>query len=403
MFSLPQPKSAADSDMADSDLKKFREMMEKAAEVSKAKSKAKKKAQSHESTLRKVLSGKQVLRAQRYLGLLPKTEEDLIGGVSNLSISAIDQAKPPPYPFEQDAIIIAIDCEAYERTPKVVTEIGLATIDTRDLQGQAPGEAGVDWHKHIRPRHFRISEHKHLVNHLYCKGAPDQFDYGQSEFIDQQHIASELTKCFHQPYSKREADGSLSLAGWTDGVEEKRNIILLGHDLTQDITYLHSIGFSVTNRGNLLEALDSAEMFRAYTRDANITTLSNVCYHFDLVTWHPHNAGNDAVHTVWGFLAVAVKDAAQRGDDALDKERALRADARTNRMVEKAKKKGERDAREWAALEDDDGDGGPAVAPNEKYELRKAKDGRAIFGPAKPPSPSASGGLFTEGGAPLDV
>ncbi|KAI7322200.1 hypothetical protein KC315_g8913 [Hortaea werneckii] len=404
----PEPASAAD--MAQRDVAQFKEYMEKAQEASKAKGKAKKKAQSQASYYRKQEAGKQVLRAQRYLGLATKSEEDLIEGMSNLSLAAIDPTSPPPHPFEQDAIIIAIDCEAYERQPKLITEVGVATLDTRDLRGQAPGDAGLEWHKLIRARHFRIKENKHLVNHEFCEGNPDKFDFGTTEFVGKDQISSVLTSCFHPPYSKLAGDKSTSTTvGQPTDDEERRNIILLGHDISQDINYLHSLGFSVLNRGNLLEVLDSATMYQAYRHETNPASLGSVCYHFDLSAWHPHNAGNDAVHTIWAFLAIAVQDAAQRGDKATEEKLAREAAQRKEKLIQDAEEKADDEAQGWTVQ--GDVDGGEAVKPSEKYEQKKGKNGKPVFGPVRPPQPqppsnpadSASGGLFTMGGAPLDV
>ncbi|KAI6866013.1 hypothetical protein D0864_11495 [Hortaea werneckii] len=409
---LKPPDSTSTAEMAQRDLAKFKEYMEKALEASKAKSKAKKKAQSQASYYRKQEAGKQVLRAQRYLGLATKSEGDLIEGMSDLSPAAIDPINPPCHPCEQDTVIIAIDCEAYERQPKVITEVGVATLDTRDLRGQAPGQAGLEWHKSIRARHFRIRENKHLVNHEFCEGNPDKFDFGTTELVGKDQISSVLTSCFHPPYSKLADDKSTSTTtGKATDNEERRSIILLGHDISQDINYLHSLGFSVLNRGNLLEVLDSATMYQAYRHETNPASLGSICYHFNMSAWHPHNAGNDAVHTIWAFLAIAVQDAAQRGDKAIEQKFAQEAAQRKEKLIQDAEEKADEDAQGWTVQ--GDVDGGEAVKPSEKYEQKKGKDGKPVFGPARPPPPppppplnpadSASGGLFTMGGAPLDV
>jgi len=397
--SLPPPASVTAA-MADRDLEAFKAKMNDAVEIAKAKSKAQKKDRQEAASRRKLEAGKQVLRAQRYLGLMPKKEEDLMPGMASLSIATIEPSKPSPHPFDLDVIIICIDCEAYERYPKLVTEVGVATLDTRDLSGDAPGTTGTDWHKHIRGRHFRIIEYKHLVNRDFCEGAEELFDFGQTEFVGKDHVASVLTSCFHQPFSKRQEDGSAATTSWVDGEEEKRNIILLGHDVAQDINYLKTIGFSVLNRGNLLEVLDTAEMYKAYSQEINPMSLGNMCYQFNLTAWHPHNAGNDAVHTLWAFLAIAVKDASQRGNVEVAKQHAADHEKKAEAAIEQAKERAKEDSEGWTLLEDDDG--GVAV-PSKEEDFESKKTKRPFFGPPRPPASSASGGLYTMGGAPLDV
>ncbi|KAK4548611.1 hypothetical protein LTR36_009521 [Oleoguttula mirabilis] len=401
---LPLPLQVKSPMAADRDLEGFKRHIEQALELGKAKRSAKIHRSQQAAMQRKQSASKQVLRAQRYLGLIAKKDEDdLMPDMAGLSIAAIDPSKPPPYPLDMDAIFISIDCEAYEKWPKVVTEVGVATLDTRDLQGNAPGSVGQNWHKHIRGRHFRIIEHKHLVNKEYCPGDPTAFEYGKSEFVGKDNIASALTGCFHEPFSKKQPDDSYTVTTKdANAVEEKRNIILLGHDINADIEFCKAIGFHPLNRGNMLDVLDSADLFRAYTKAVNPSSLGNVCYHFDLSAWHAHNAGNDAMHTVWALLAIAVKDASERGSEDVAKKHEENFAQKMEEAVELAKERVKSDAEGWGVHDDDDG--GVAVAPREEdFASKKAKAKNPAFGPPRPPSPSASGGLYTSGGAPLDV
>lgn len=400
---IPPPIPAKAPMAADRELEAFKRQIEQALELAKNKNKGRRDRNQLAAVRRKQAANKQVLRAERYLGLLPKNdEENLMPDMAGLSISSINLSEPPPHQFDMDAIFIAIDCEAYEKWPKVVTEIGVATLDTRDLEGCSPGSVGQDWHKHIRSRHFRIIEHKHLVNKEYCAGCPESFDYGKSEFKSKEEIASVLTSCFHEPFSKGQGESVTLPRSDAKATEEKRSIILVGHDFSQDVNYCQSIGFNPLNRGNLLEVLDTSDMYRSYARAVNPSSLSNVCYHFDLTAWHPHNAGNDAVHTMWALLAIAVKHASERGNADVAKKHEESVALKTKEAVEQARERVRDDAKGWTVDQGDDG-GVPVSPKAEDFEFKKAKLQKSAFGPPRPPSPSASGGLFTSGGAPLDV
>ncbi|KAK3114256.1 hypothetical protein LTR53_007614 [Teratosphaeriaceae sp. CCFEE 6253] len=268
--SVQHPSAPSGEKEGSRSLQAFKDMIDAAVELGKTKSKSKKKANQQGTILRRQEMNKQVLRAQRYLGLLPKPAEEL-SDMGSLTIAPLDPSSAPQHPFDQDAIFIAFDVEAYERSPKTITEVGVATLDTRDLKNNAPGRNGTDWHKHIRARHFRVVEYKHLINKEFVAGCPDRFEFGDSEFVGRDNLPSVLTSCFHEPFSRKDAP---PLAA--DAVEEKRNLVLLGHDVNQDIQYLNSIGFSVLNRGGLLEALDTAAMMRSYTRDPNATSLGRI-------------------------------------------------------------------------------------------------------------------------------
>lgn len=143
----------------DRSVKAFKEKVDAALAISKAKKKSGKAQTFQNVVVQRQDMVRQGLRAQRYLGLLPKSDPSLLPDISNLTISdAIDVTKPAPHAFDMDAIFIAIDLEAYESPPRMVTEIGLATLDTRDLKEVAPGEVGKEWHKAIRGRHIRVEE-----------------------------------------------------------------------------------------------------------------------------------------------------------------------------------------------------------------------------------------------------
>ena len=90
-----------------------------------------------------------------------------------------------------------------------------------------------------------------------------------------------------------------------------------------------------------MEAIDTAAMFRAYSRDTNPTSLGRILYHFDMSGWHLHNAGNDAVYTVWAILAIAVKSASERDDPEAEKRHEVSQTERMTQAIDAAKDRGE--------------------------------------------------------------
>ena len=96
---------------------------------------------------------------------------------------AVDVSQPCPFPFESEVVFVCVDVESYERNHNQITEVGVATLDTRDIASVPPGENGIDWVPKIRTRHFRIKEHKHLVNGEFVPGAAHRFDFGESEIV----------------------------------------------------------------------------------------------------------------------------------------------------------------------------------------------------------------------------
>lgn len=361
---LPFPAPNPNNMGQDRSLKAFKAKMALAVEISKTKSKAKKKAiQESRLTLRMEMA-KQTLRAQRYLGLLPKKDDSLDASMAVMGVQAIDPSIPPPFPFDQEPIIISIDCEAWENPPYPVTEVGVATLDTRDLKGIAPGRVGEDWQKRIRGRHFRIMEYMDLKNCLFVEGCPERFEFGKSECVSKVSIGQVLANCFKEPYSG-------PLASTITG--EPRNLIILGHDISQDVNYLTQIGFNVMNRSNIIESMDTAAMYRSYTQEPNPRSLGSVLVDFNLTGWHLHNAGNDAVYTMWAMLAIAVQDACQRGSKDRVQSLEQNVEAKTEIAVEEAKERVRSDAQGWKVSAGDE-DGGVPLPPKERdFESRRDK------------------------------
>lgn len=267
----------------------FRRDMEAAVDAgkNKAKSRAAKEAKQEARIEQQHKMRLQVERTQASLGLSPSSSAD----------------------SDSDVIYIAVDVESYERNHNIITEIGFATLDTRDLKGIPPGEAGKDWHKFIRARHFRINEYKHYINSEFVRGCPDQFEFGESEFVDLKDISRVVASCFKYPYSAKNAGN----AG-----EEKRNIIFLGHDTKQDVAYLRKLGYDPDNLANLIGTQDTAAMWRAITKEQSPRCLAHIMYALELESWNTHNAGNDAVYTVHAMIGMCVKDLQKKASDEDD-------------------------------------------------------------------------------------
>lgn len=400
---LPFPSSIGLPMSSNRTLEAFKAKMELATDMGKNKSKAKRKGNQQQQVMRRQEMTKQLLRAQRYLGLVPKKDDDsLMPDLADLTLSPINAANPPPHPFDDDVIFVAMDVEAWERAPHYITEVGVATLDTRDLRDCAPGASGEGWQKHVRGRHFRIIEYKHMVNHDFVDGCPDRFEFGDSEFVGMDSVASELARCFHEPYSKKtDAEPKIEATAGEKAraQEEKRKIILLGHDLGQDIAYLRSIGFDVLNRSSLHETIDTASMFRSYTRDPNPRSLGSVLAECNLMGWNLHNAGNDAVYTVWAMLAICVKDASERGSKEKEERHVQGLERKLETKLQEAKERVKDEDEGWDS--ETAGDGGVPVKPSEAdFETRREK-AKKVFGPGK--LPEGFQGLYTSGGAPLDV
>lgn len=111
-------------------------------------------------------------RAQKYLG---------VGGYRFLNT------------VTEPVVLVCVDVEATERKPHVLTEVGIAILDTKlcaaaalpppprlsDGKGGGGRDEGLtEWWNFISAHHIRIQEYLHHVNHKYVQGCPDGFNFG---------------------------------------------------------------------------------------------------------------------------------------------------------------------------------------------------------------------------------
>jgi hypothetical protein len=344
----------------------FKKAWEDMLDATKAKSKATKEKRKVDRLMKQKVFADQFKRAQRYLGLRPTAHGAYIAqcpsyttlltrctGKTAPPLEAIDSSLPAPFQFDQSVVFVCVDVEAYERAHDIITEIGISTLDTRDLNGVAPGEDGASWRSKIHARHFRIQEYHHLVNSKYVSGCPERFDFGKSEFVRKNDAADMVAKCFEAPFCGPGPRTDASRA-------EKRNLIFLGHDTLGDVKYLQQVGFDALKLPNLLESQDTAVLYRVWRRELQSTKLGNILYDFDIPGFNLHNAGNDAMLTLQALLGILVREASTRGTTELQTARAEEVKAMVSAATEEAEEKTLDEFNGWDQHEND-GDGGAPV------------------------------------------
>lgn len=120
--------------------------------------------------------GRSVKRVQRYLGLRQKLADR--GAPSAETPAALDAHLPMAYEPEGSVLFVAIDIEAYEENQALITEVGIAILDTNDIRGVAPGDGGQDWFQLISARHIRVEENSWAMNSRFVQGCANRFNFG---------------------------------------------------------------------------------------------------------------------------------------------------------------------------------------------------------------------------------
>lgn len=285
----------------------FEKMMEAAITSAKSKSKSKVKKQ-HLRVQRELEINETIERAQHYLGLRSETsdliecnweEKAATDAEPKSSPKKLTLDEPTPHPFLTEPVFISVDVEVNERCHSMVTEVGITTLDTRDLVGIAPGPNGEHWQSRIQSRHLRVEEYKRHVNQLYVRGCPDNFEFGSSEFVKADDVSKAVQDAF-------------ALPSFFDGPDKKlRPLVLVGHSLAADIEYLRLANVHIidTEAGSskFVDHFDTATGFQMISGEMEPRSLASVIAELGMTGWNLHNAGNDARYTMQALVAMLVK------------------------------------------------------------------------------------------------
>ena len=103
--------------LKDGTAEEFKQLMEKAAEAQKAKSKAHKAKKQQDRLVKNKVMVDQFKRAQRYLGLRTTIQDSEMRD----SVGTIDPSTPAPFAFDQSVVFVCVDVESYERDHNKIT------------------------------------------------------------------------------------------------------------------------------------------------------------------------------------------------------------------------------------------------------------------------------------------
>ena len=294
----------------------------------------------------------QVKRTQQYLGLCtPRNSttgsiEAICSDLEHLTVTARADSDLSLHgnleslrnDFNSFIFFISVDVEAFEFNQRLITEIGISTLDTVDILGVLPEAKGNNWAAKMRSRHFRIREHSHRLNKVHVEGCPDQFHFGQSEWIHERDVVSTLQECFNP--------SPPSLSNYPNRI---RKVVLVAHDVAADIKYLTELGFNVTRM--ISDCIDTSDLYKAAQRDARQSALSTLLLRYSIAARHLHNAGNDANYTLRVMIAI-VLDVTHNKRTAEDLE--IEKRRRIEAACEEAKAKVCTEFEGWSTSEDDD-------------------------------------------------
>ncbi|KAH6850279.1 hypothetical protein B0I37DRAFT_110372 [Chaetomium sp. MPI-CAGE-AT-0009] len=232
--------------------------------------------------------GRSVKRVQRYLGLRGRAVDEVA-----VKLADIDFTRPMAREPENSVLFVAIDLEAWEQDHGLITEVGIAMLDTTELRGIAPGDNGQNWLQLINARHIRVKENSWATNSRYVQGCADRFDFGTTEFVEESLIPDLI---------KDVVDRATFANGGAP-----RPVVLVFHESSADIKYLKYLSYYVEAARNVIDVADTREMHQYLVRSNDSASLASVLGYLDIPYRYLHNAGNDAVYTLQAMVGLAVK------------------------------------------------------------------------------------------------
>ncbi|OIW33253.1 hypothetical protein CONLIGDRAFT_165664 [Coniochaeta ligniaria NRRL 30616] len=324
--------------------------------------------------------GKSVKRLQRYLGI--RKEASDVPAMEKLSIADTRVAKVPAVDVqvvakpERGVVFVSIDIEAFEFNQDIITEIGVAVFDTLDIGNRPPGDNGKDWFPLIRGHHFRIKENAWATNRVHVDGHAEKFDFGKTVFVENSRIKKLVANIIDNPAGLDSQENKAK--------SSERPVVLVFHDSASDIKYLEVIHYDVAEAKNVLEIVDTRDMYQHAVKANNPAGLERVLAELNIPSRFLHNAGNDAVYTMQAMIGLAFKMRLKSLERARDKK------AQGDTAAGKAK-----DDEGWATGgEDSDGGkpgekGSPARITGPHYlQGRAFQPGEDV--PVRAPSPPPS-------------
>ncbi|KAF4554332.1 Hypothetical protein D9617_4g000850 [Elsinoe fawcettii] len=203
---------------------------------------------------------------------------------------------PTPYTMKKDILFVAIDIEAWEHDQSQITEVGIATLDTRHLVSSSPGRDGEGWLDAISARHLRDKDLLHRVNKRYVKGCPEAFRFGTTELMGREEMKRTLRQMV------RFGPGGPG--------EGKRRVVVVVHDRAAEERLLDRFDGKVFKGARVVYTADTQVLADKEGRKRGLGKVLEV---LDLEGEDVHNAGNDAVYTLQAMVRmVCLKTFAMR-------------------------------------------------------------------------------------------
>lgn len=198
-----------------------------------------------------------------------------------------------------DAYLVGLDAEWWEKDPNPITELGFAELRPSKIVPIHEPHA-EDSLLQIQTTHLRIMENAHLVNKFRGAGNPEDFHFGTSAFIPAQEALKVLMEVFCRFIH-------------ADGEQPRlRPVIFIGHAVECDFEKLSDkLGVDLLKFGTIVKVIDT----QILAKEAGIVgpkgpniSLKHMLEYFHIQPDNLHMAGNDIAYTMVAAVLAALKN-----------------------------------------------------------------------------------------------
>lgn len=214
-----------------------------------------------------------------------------------------------------DAVFVSLDVEVASNrnlapTKPVVTQLAFANLDTRHIHSLS---GSSDLRSLISVHMFEVEPTPTTKMAARKKRRARQCIFAQPKLITSENLSTTVTQ------NLRITD---SLVG-SENSNHLRNIVLVGHSPGEDLKVLRHLGIDVANAGPILTLIDTHSISRYLFPPYHPERAPEPGHDFSLVgvlaklgclppKSEFHNAGNDAVYTIYAMLLLAIKNGTAR-------------------------------------------------------------------------------------------
>ena len=219
----------------------------------------------------------------------------------------------------EDAVIVTVDLEAHchnqsykdyqagvRNSDRMVCEIGLAIIDSRELRSGTDDRYQDFWNKihayNIVPlgQEHRLAKGATRCRRSYCKvGDPNNFQYGYPRFVPKDDVKASFVKTIRSFVCEGSTNNKNST--YNNG----RKIVWMFFAMQHDIQWLDEMGIDLGAEFPNSEFLDIqwSPVARKIKGRKSQCSASDLFYALGVPVTFAHNGGNDAVYELRAYLA----------------------------------------------------------------------------------------------------